>query len=317
MTEERRYELAAEAAYAAGPPRSVGAILWRRFLRHRVALGSLIVLVILAALSLAAPLVEAALGLDATRVDLLGLKQPPSAGHPLGTDELGRDLLLRLLYGGRVSLLVGIAAALCAALIGTVIGLLAGYYGGGPDALLMRLTDGVIALPLLPLLIVLAAVDLGKIGLPEALATSEDMSLYRIVILIALVGWTTVARLVRGATLAMKAREFVRAAEALGSGPGRVMLVHILPNVVSPIIVATTLSVGNVILLESVLSFLGLGIQPPIPSWGNMLTGAQELIWDAPALAIYPGLLIFVTVIAFNFLGDGLQDALDPRAVRG
>ena len=158
--------------------------------------------------------------------------------------------------------------------------------------------------------------DLRKLGLPEALAASEDVSLYRIVILISLVGWTTVARLVRGATLSMRTREFVRAAEALGAGAPRIMLVHILPNVVSPIIVATTLSVGNIILLESVLSFLGLGIQPPIASWGNMLTGAQELIWSAPALAVWPGLLIFLTVIAFNFLGDGLQDALDPRAIQ-
>ena len=316
MSERPTYELAAAAAAAGGPPRSTTALLWRRFLERRVAVVSLIMLAVLAALALAAPLVETALGLDVTRVDLLNLKQGPSAAHPLGTDELGRDLLLRLLYGGRVSLLIGLAAALCAAVIGTAIGLVAGYFGGAFDAFLMRVTDGVIALPLLPLLIVLAAVDLTKLGLPRALATSEDVSLYRIVFLIALVGWTTVARLVRGATLAMKAREFVRAAEALGAGHGRIMLVHILPNVISPIIVATTLSIGNVILLESVLSFLGLGIQPPIPSWGNMLTGAQELIWDAPALAVYPGLLIFVTVIAFNVLGDGLQDALDPRAVK-
>ena len=308
-------QLAAEAAYALGPPQSVRVLLWRRFLRHRLALASLLVLVLLAAITLAAPLVEAALGLDANRVDLLARFAPPSGKHPLGTDELGRDLLLRLLYGGQVSLAVGLAAALGAAVIGTALGLLAGYYGGTLDALLMRLADSVIALPLLPLLIVLVAVDLTKLGLPEGLATSENVSLYRIVFLIALVGWTTVARLVRGATLSMRTREFVRAAEALGAGAPRVMLVHILPNVVSPIIVATTLSVGNVILLESVLSFLGLGIQPPIPSWGNMLTGAQELIWTAPALAVWPGALIFVTVIAFNFLGDGLQDALDPRAV--
>ena len=272
-------------------------------------------LIVLTSAALGAPLIEMALGLDANKVNLLGRFKPPSAEHWLGTDELGRDLLLRLLYGGQVSLLVGLAAALCAAVIGTVIGLLAGFYGGTLDALLMRVADGVIALPLLPLLIVLAAVDLTKLGVPAAIANSEDASLYRIVILIALVGWTTVARLVRGATLSLKAREFVRAAEALGARNGRIMFVHILPNAVSPIIVATTLSVGNVILLESVLSFLGLGIQPPIPSWGNMLTNAQELIWSAPALAIYPGLLIFVTVIAFNFLGDGLQDALDPRAV--
>jgi len=315
MTAEPNLRLAAEAAYAEGPPQSVGRLLWRRFLGHRLALASLLILVLLAAIILAAPVVEWALGLDAKRVDLLARFAPPSAAHPLGTDELGRDLLLRLLYGGQISLAVGLAAALGAAVIGTGLGLLAGYYGGSLDALLMRLADSVIALPLLPLLIVLAAVDLSKLGLPAGLATSENVSLYRIVVLIALVGWTTVARLVRGATLSMRTREFVRAAEALGAGAPRIMLVHILPNVVSPIIVATTLSVGNIILLESVLSFLGLGIQPPIPSWGNMLTGAQELIWTAPALAVWPGALIFVAVIAFNFLGDGLQDALDPRAV--
>ncbi len=314
MSSEPDLQLAAEAAYAQGPPQSVRRLLWRRFLRHRLALASLLVLALLAAITLAAPLIEAALGLDANRVDLFARFAPSSAAHPLGTDELGRDLLLRLLYGGQISLAVGLAAALGAAVIGTALGLLAGYYGGTLDALLMRLADSVIALPLLPLLIVLVAIDLTKLGLPEGLATSENVSLYRIVFLIALVGWTTVARLVRGATLSMRTREFVRAAEALGAGAPRVMLVHILPNVVSPIIVATTLSVGNVILLESVLSFLGLGIQPPIPSWGNMLTGAQELIWTAPALAVWPGALIFVTVIAFNFLGDGLQDALDPRA---
>ena len=310
------YELAAGAAYAQGPPLSVRAILWRRFLTHHLAVGSALLLIALSLAAFAAPLVESLMGLDANKVNLLGRFAPPSAEHPLGTDELGRDLLLRLLYGGRVSLLVGIVAALCAAIIGTAIGLLAGYYGGVLDALLMRLADGVIALPLLPLLIVLAAIDLTKLGLPDALANSEQASLYRIVVLIALVGWTTVARLVRGATLSLKAREYVRAAEAMGAKAPRIMLVHILPNAISPIIVATTLSIGNVILLESVLSFLGLGIQPPIASWGNMLTNAQELIWSAPALAVYPGLLIFVTVIAFNFLGDGLQDALDPRAIK-
>ena len=308
--------LAAQSTTAAGPALTVRMILWRRFLRHRLAVVCALVLIVLALATLAAPLIEALLGLDAEKVNLLGRFQGPSAEHPLGTDELGRDLLLRLLYGGRVSLLVGLLAALCAAVIGTVVGILAGYYGGWLDALLMRLTDGVIALPLLPLLIVLAAVDLTKLGLPDALANSESASLYRIVFLIAIVGWTTVARLVRGATLSLKQREYVRAAEAMGASGLRIMFVHILPNAVSPVVVATTLSVGNVILFESVLSFLGLGIQPPIPSWGNMLTNAQELIWSAPALAVYPGLLIFITVIAFNFLGDGLQDALDPRAIQ-
>ncbi len=287
----------------------------RRFARHRLAVVGAGVLAALVLAALAAPLVEALLGVDAETVDLFARFQPPSLDHPLGTDELGRDVLARLLYGGRVSLFVGLTAAIAAAAFGTVIGLLAGYHGGRLDALLMRLTDGVIALPLLPLLIVLAALDLGKLGIPAGLLASEDLSLYRIIVIVALVGWTTVARLVRGSALSLRERPFVEAARAQGAGGFRIMRVHILPNLTSPIIVATTLAAGNVILLESVLSFLGLGIQPPTPSWGNLLTNAQELIWSAPALAFYPGLLILLTVISFNFLGDGLRDALDPRAI--
>jgi len=278
-----------------------------------LALAALAVLAALATLSLAAPLIQSILGVDPAAAELLDRFQPPSAGHPFGTDEIGRDVLLRLLYGGRVSLAVGIVAALVAATIGTAVGLVAGYFGGQFDAALMRLTDGVIALPLLPLLIVLAAIDLTKLGLADELVRSETISLYRIIAITALVGWTTVARLVRGVTLSLRARDFVRAAEALGARPLRVMLVHILPNAVSPIIVATTLAVGQIILFESVLSFLGLGIQPPLPSWGNMLTNAQEVIWSAPWLAVYPGLLILFTVAACNLLGDELQEALDPR----
>ncbi|CCQ74024.1 ABC transporter permease [Magnetospira sp. QH-2] len=283
-----------------------------RFLRHRLAVAGMIGLILMATLVLLAPLVEWLLGIDAESIDLFARFAAPSMAHPLGTDELGRDLLARLLRGGQVSLMVGLTAALAAAIIGTTLGLLAGVRGGWADALLMRLTDGVISLPLLPLLIVLAAVDPAKVGFDWA--TSEQASLYRIILIVALVGWTTVARLVRGAALSLREREFVLAARAQGAGQLRIVLRHILPNLLSPVIVATTLSVGNVILLESVLSFLGLGIQPPVPSWGNMLTNAQELVWESPALALWPGALIFVTVIAFNFLGDGLQDALDPRA---
>ncbi len=291
-----------------------GRLVLRRFRRHRLAVGSGGVLLFLALACLAAPLAAWLLGQDVEAVDLFNRFAQASPKNPMGTDELGRDLLLRLLYGGQVSLFVGLVGAIAAAAIGSVIGVIAGYAGGRIDAFLMRLTDAVIALPLLPLLIILAALDFTKLGLPAGLMRSANGSLYVILGIVALAGWTTVARLVRGATLSVKERDFVRAATALGAGPARIVTRHILPNVVSPIIVATTLSVGNVILTESILSFLGLGIQPPLPSWGNMLTNAQELIWQAPALAVWPGLLIFVTVIAFNFLGDGLQDALDPRA---
>ena len=271
-------------------------------------------LIVLAALAISAPLLSAATHIDPGNVDLYHRFAGPSLGHLFGTDELGRDELMRILYGARVSLAVGLTAALVSAVIGTAIGLQAGYLGGRLDAFLMRVTDGVIALPHLPLLIVLVAVDLNKLGLPDSFIRSESADLYRIILVIALVGWTTVARLVRGAALALRERGFVRAAEASGASQWRIMTRHILPNLASPIIVATTLSVGNIILFEAALSFLGLGIAPPTPSWGNMLTDAQELVWTDPALTLYPGLFIFATVIAFNFLGDGLQDALDPRA---
>ena len=285
----------------------------RRYAENRAAMASTGLLLALVLASLLVGFLQPALGLRADRVDLHDRLAAPSLGHPLGTDELGRDLLLRLLEGGRISLEVGIAGALAAAVLGTAIGLVAGYRGGLLDGVLMRMTDAVIALPLLPLLIVLAAIDLRKLGMPPELARSEAASLYRIVALVALVGWTTVARIVRGATLSLKAQDFVRAAVALGATPARIMLVHILPNLASPVIVATALSIGNVILLESVLSFLGLGIAPPLASWGAMLSGAQETITIAPLLAVYPGLLIFLVVVACNLIGDGLRDALDPH----
>ncbi|TAN79006.1 MAG: ABC transporter permease [Magnetospirillum sp.] len=246
-------------------------------------------------------------------LDLTARFAPPSLDHLLGTDELGRDLASRLAHGGRISLAVALATALLAAVIGTIIGLVAGYHGGLADAVLMRLTDGVMALPLLPLLIVLAAADPAKLGVPSDIMGSEGFAVGRLVAIIACVGWTTVARLVRASTLSARARDYVRAAVAVGASPTRIMIRHILPNVASPIVVATTLSVGNIILIESALSFLGLGIRPPLASWGNMLTGAMDVVWSAPALAVWPGAAIFLTVMAFNLLGDGLQKRLNPR----
>jgi len=272
-----------------------------------------LLLAVIAAVSLAGPLVAHFLGADPAAVDLLHRLAGPSLAHPLGTDELGRDTLLRLMEGGRVSLTIGIAAALAAAAAGTAVGLVAGYLGGWTDRVLMRLADGMIALPLLPLLIVLAALDLHKIGVSRAFADSPEISLVRIVVLTVLVAWTTAARLVRGATLVTKRRDFVRAARSLGAGVPHILWRHVLPNVMAPLVVATTLSVGDIILLESVLSFLGLGVQPPLASWGSMLSNAEELISSSPLLAVYPGLMIFLTVIACNLLGDALLRRFDPR----
>lgn len=289
---------------------------WRRFLGHHAAVASVALLALIAASALAAPLVADTLGHDPFAPDLFKRYEPPSATHPLGTDELGRDLLLRLLYGARVSLAVGIVAALVSAIIGTAVGLAAAWFGGAVDAALMRLADGLLALPSLPLLIVLAAVDPARLGLPRG---AMWFDLARIVFIIAVFGWVKVARLARASALSILRRDYARAAVALGASGGRVLWRHVAPNLAAHVTVASTQTVGAVILLESVLSFLGLGIQPPLPSWGNMLAGAQELVFAAPMAAVWPGLMIFATVVATNFIGDGLADALDPRAemVRG
>jgi peptide/nickel transport system permease protein len=295
---------------------SVWSLRWRRFRAHRVGMASLVILAMLVLFCLSAYPLERYLGLDSNTTDLLSRYDPPSAAHWLGTDEGGRDELLRLMYGGQISLLVGLLATVIGGGIGVSLGLIAGYFGGRLDSFLMRVTDGVIALPLLPLLIVLAALDLTKLGFSSEFAHSGAAGFWRIVVIIALVDWTAIARLVRAATLSVKERDYVLAARASGAGALYVMATHVLPNIVTPIIVAFTLTVGRVILFESVLSFLGFGIVPPTPSWGNMLNNAQELVTTAPALAIYPGLLIFITVIAVNFLGDGMQHAFDPRSER-
>ena len=279
---------------------------------NRRLLAPLSILGLLAGFSLSAGALESLLSLQSNTADLAGHFLPPSPAHFFGTDELGRDIFIRLLYGGRVSLGVGLTAALAASAIGTSVGLFAGYGGGRIDALLMRLTDLLIALPLLPLLIILSAMDLSKLGI----SVTTDTSLYKIIVLVSLTGWTTAARLTRARTLTLKQMDFVTAARALGVGPARIVIRHIFPNLLNTVIVATTLSIGNIILVESVLSFLGLGIQPPLPSWGNMLTNAEDNIWEHALLTIYPGVMIFITVLSFNFLGDGLQAVLDPKSQR-
>jgi peptide/nickel transport system permease protein len=287
---------------------------WDKFRTHRLAMAALAFLVLLTlACALAWPFGQL-MGLDPSQTNLLYRFQPPSREHWLGTDDLGRDVLLRLLYGGQVSIAVGVVATLLTAIIGIGIGVTAGFAGGRLDDLLMRATDCMIALPLIPLLIVLGAIDLTKLGFAPQAATSPLFVFLRIVIIIALVDWTTMARIARAGAIQVRDRDYVRAATVSGARSRYNIYVHILPNISTPLIVAATLSVGRIILLESTLSFLGFGIVPPTPTWGNMLTNAQQLIISAPALAIYPGLLIFTTVMAVNFVGDGVRFAFDPRS---
>jgi len=252
----------------------------------------------------AAPLAQALLGLDPDAPDLFDRFAPPSRAHPLGTDDLGRDILLRLLFGARVSLAVGLAVALGAALLGTLVGLVAARAGGWRDALLMRLADTLLALPALPLLVVLAAVDTSRFGLPRGEALADIL---RIAAILVVFGWVGVARLVRAAALSELAQDYVAAARIAGASERRVMWRHVLPNIAGPIAVATALAVAGAILAESTLSFLGLGIQPPAPSWGNMLSNAQEMVFAAPLTALWPGLAILLAVAASTLIADGLR----------
>ena len=241
---------------------------------------------------------------EAFEPDLFNRYASPSAAHPLGTDDLGRDLLGRLLHGARVSLAVGLAAALLATVLGTAAGLLAAWRGGLADAALMRLADALLALPALPLLVVLSAIDPAVVGLPRGQAGADIL---RIATILALFGWVGVARLVRAGALSVLAMDYVRSARALGVPEGRLLRRHVLPALVPPVAVATALAVGGAILAESALSFLGLGIAPPAASWGNMLAGAQEAVFQAPLVALWPGLAILIAVAGCSLVADGLR----------
>ncbi len=296
------------------PAISIWQLRREKFFSHRLATWSLVFLALLLfTCAMAWPLAQM-LGIDPNKTNLLARFQPPSAKHWLGTDDLGRDVLIRLLYGGQVSIAVGLVATAMMTVVGVTIGVTAGFVGGRIEMVLMRVTDVLVALPLIPLLIVLGSVDLTKLGISPGAASTPLYIFLRIVIIIALVDWTTIARIARAGTLEMRGRDYVAAARVSGAGRLYNVLVHVLPNISTPLIVAATLTVGRVILLESTLSFLGFGIVPPTPTWGNMLTGAQQLIISAPMLAVYPGLLIFATVMAVNFVGDGVRYAFDPRA---
>jgi peptide/nickel transport system permease protein len=278
--------------------RSPGRMALRRFLRHRLALIGLAVIALIALVSLLAPLIAP---MDPYKVDLAFFRKPPSPMHPLGTDSAGRDVLSRLLHAGQVSLTVGLVAALMSTGIGLVLGSMAGTYGGWVDVAIMRVTDVVLSFPALVVIITLVAL--------------VGPSMFTIVLGIGLFFWPTACRIVRGLSLSLREQDFFLAAQAMGATRGHIIVRHLIPSVLSPLTVTATFAVAQAILLEAALSFLGLGIRPPQPSWGNMLSDAQSLtiLESMPWLWLPPGLAIAITVLAINFIGDGLRDALDPR----
>lgn len=239
-----------------------------------------------------------------------------SSFHVLGTDEIGRDVFIRLVYGARISMGVGIMVAISAAFLGLIIGSLAGYYGGYIDTLLMRVTDSLLSLPMIPILIIISAIDLQKVPAFNFFLSQGNESVVKMVLILCLFSWMPVARLARGSILSLKSMDFILAAQTLGANDQTIILRHLLPNMMAPILVAVTLGVGESILYEAALSFLGLGIMPPTSSWGNMLTNAQEVIFKSAWLTFLPGLMIFLTTVSINFIGDGLQSALDPKVQR-
>ncbi len=288
---------------AAGAPGRAGAwaIAWAGFRRHRPAMAGLALVAVLALAALLTPYLApydpAAQGADivATRF------QPPSLAHPMGTDRFGRDVFSRVLYGGRISLAIGSLAVAIAITLGSLLGAVAGYGRGWIDAVSMRFVDLLLSFPRLVLLITVVALI--------------EPSILIITLVLGLTGWMGTSRVVRGEVLSLREREYILAARALGFGKGRILFRHVLPNVASPIIVAATLGIGNTILAEAALSFLGLGVPPPTPSWGGMVSAGRDVMLDAWWITTFPGLAIVLTVMSFNLIGDGLRDALDPRSV--
>jgi peptide/nickel transport system permease protein len=280
--------------------------VWKRFRRHRGAIAGSVTLGIIVAMCIFAFLSP----YDPEKSSILNRFQPPSISHPMGTDALGRDLFTRILYGGRISLAVGVIAVSIALLIGVPVGALAGYYGGRTDSALMRFTDAFLSLPPFLVLILLSAI-LREQGLPFL----QRNNVLMIAFVIGILSWMTFSRLVRAAFLTLREMDYVSASRALGSSDRRIILGHILPNGIGVVIVEATLQLGYAIILEAGLSFLGFGIQQPTPSWGNLINSAQDHFIKYPWLAFFPGLIIFLTIISVNYIGDGLRDAFDPYKV--
>ena len=286
----------------------------RRFRRHKGAMFGLVLLLLVMTYIIGGSIAysEADANFNNTSIRL----SPPSLEHPFGTDRVGRDILARTVYGGQISLLIGLLAVVVSVTLGTTVGALSGYYGGMIDSVLMRFTEAMLSIPSLLLLLVMAKFFGGRVGDVQLLGRTLSGSVIVIVIIIGLTSWMALARIVRSTVLSLKEEEFITAARALGAPNHHIILRHILPNATASIIVAATLGIAGAILAEAYISFLGLGVQAPTASWGNMLTEAQEfqIIANAPWYWFFPGLLILMTVLSINYVGDGLRDALDPRS---
>lgn len=293
-------------------PLSLGQMTWRRFRRHKLAMASGVMLILLFLYCFGGALIysEADANFNDTSIRLEG----PSLEHPFGTDTVGRDILARTIYGGQISLLIGVTAVLVQLAIGILVGALSGFYGGLVDSALMRFTEAILTIPSLFLLLVMAKFFGGKIPDMQIFGRTFSGSVVVIVLIIGLTSWPRLARIVRAEFLSLKENDFVMAARATGTSNGQIIFRHILPNTVAPIVVTATLAVAGAIISEAYISFLGLGVQPPTATWGNMITNATNYIEDAPWLWFFPGLFILLTVLSINFVGDGLRDALDPRS---
>jgi peptide/nickel transport system permease protein len=294
-------------------PLTPGQLIWQRFLKHKMAVAGAIMLIILFVYAFGGAFffTEA----EANFTDTSKRLNAPSSEHPFGTDTVGRDILKRTVYGGQISLLIGLSAVIVELIIGVLVGAMAGYYGGWIDSFLMRFTEAMFNIPQLFLLLVMAKFFGGKIPTLQLLGRDFSGSVIVIIVIIGLTSWMYLARIVRANFLSLKEREFVLAANTIGTSNFSIIFQHILPNTIAPIIVSATLGVANAIIAEAYISFLGLGVQPPTATWGNMLEGAYNYIESAPWLWIFPGSLIVLTVLSINFVGDGLRDALDPHSL--
>lgn len=294
------------------PPLSPGQMAWRRFRRHKMAMVSAGIIIFLFLYSFAGMLAYSEAQANATDT---GMRlQGPSREHLFGTDTVGRDVAARTIYGGQISLFIALTAVTLETVIGILVGSTAGYYGGKVDSVLMRITEAMLIIPQLFLLIVMAKFFGGQVPDIHILGRTFSGSVITIILIIGLTSWMYLARIVRAEFLKLKENEFVLAARAVGTTNREIIFKHILPNCVAPIVVSATLGVANAILAEAYISFLGLGVQPPTATWGNMLDGSYNYIETAPWLWIFPGMLILLTVLSINFVGDGLRDALDPRS---